>query len=91
MDQVAKHMLTTADNPYDPFTQWDEWYLYDEASGHHTCGLLARIVRGSEDLSEPDQELANETAINEIIKEDPLGIYLKVSESSVIIPTDLEN
>ena len=23
-------MLSTIDNPFDPFTQWDEWKRYDE-------------------------------------------------------------
>ena len=26
-------MLTTSDNPYDPFTQFDEWYAFDERKG----------------------------------------------------------
>lgn len=82
---MAEHMLTTYDNPYDPFTHWDEWWLYDEAHGYHTCGYLARISKTSDDLSDADQELANEIAIDEILKEDVLGIYLKVSKNSKML------
>lgn len=79
-DAVTKgdeYMLTTIDNPYSPFTQWDEWYAYDEAAGYHTSGLLARITKTSNELSESDQNLAISQAIDEIVKENYLGIYTK--------------
>lgn len=87
---MAKHMLSTVDNPYNPFTHWDEWWVYDTTHGHHTSGLLARIARNSDEISETDQELANESAIDEILNEDARGIYLRVSENSKIIPTKFE-
>lgn len=74
-------MLTTIDNPYNPFTHWDDWYAYDEASGYHSSGLLARITKSSEELSEADQLLAIEDAINTIIRENHLGIYKKLVEA----------
>lgn len=87
---MAAHMLTTVDNPYNPFTHWDEWYAYDQAAGHHTCGLLARVAKNSEELSEADQERVNEIAIDTILNEDAHGIFLKVSPDSVIIPMSFE-
>ena len=36
-------MITTIDNPYNPFTQFDEWYAFDEGKGYCTSGYLARI------------------------------------------------
>lgn len=71
------YMLTTIDNPYDPFTHWDEWYAYDEASGYHTSGLLGRITKSSHELSETDENLAISQAIDEIVQENVLGIYTK--------------
>lgn len=71
-------MLTTVDNPYDPFDQFDEWYAFDVASGYHTASFLGRIVKGSDQLSEEDQEFATEIAIDEIVKENTLGVYRKV-------------
>jgi hypothetical protein len=75
---MDKHMLTTIDNPYDPTTQFDDWYAFDTASGYHTTAFLARVVRTSDSLSEADESLAIEQGIEEIIKENVLGIYKKV-------------
>lgn len=79
---MVEHMLTTVDNPFNPFTQFDEWYAFDEASGYHTTAFLARIVRTSHDLSDADQDVAIEAAIDEIVRENVLGVYRKVSSSS---------
>lgn len=72
-------MLTTDDNPHDPFTDYPAWYAYDTMAGHHTASLLARIAFVSSDMSEEDQEFAVESAIDEIVEENVLGIYKKVS------------
>ena len=75
-------MLTTLDNPYDPFEQFDEWYAFDESMGYHTCSYMARIAKTSNELSEEDESLAIEQAIDEIVKLNVLGIYKKVSIDS---------
>lgn len=71
-------MLTTIDNPFNPFTHFDEWKTYDESKGYFTCSYLARIARTSDELSETDEELAIQQAIDEIIELNLLGIYKKV-------------
>lgn len=80
------HMLTTIDNPYDPFTQWDDWYGFDSLHGYYTPAFLARITRSSDELSDQDQDLALEQAIDEIVKENVLGIYKKVTQPLENIP-----
>jgi len=80
----TEYMLTTVDNPYDPFTQFDEWLSFDTAAGYHTPSLLARVVKSSDDLSEADQRVAIVDAINEIVNENVLGIYKKVSAATNI-------
>jgi hypothetical protein len=78
------YMLTTTDNPYNPFTQYDEWYAMDATLAHHTPGLLARYVVTSDELSDKDQEIAINQAIDEIVRDNPLGIWKKVSSSDYI-------
>ena len=47
---------TTVDNPFDPFSQWDQWYRFDERSGYHTCSTLARLARPSNDLTDAEYD-----------------------------------
>ena len=77
------HMLTTTDNPFNPFTHFDEWYGFDLAHGHRTTEFLARIVVTSDALSEADQNAAIEAAIDEIVRENVSGMYRKISSESV--------
>lgn len=78
---MALHMLTTVDNPYDPSTQFNEWYAFDMAAGYNTTSLLARIVKTSDELSDADQDAAIEDAIDEIVKENVSGVHRKVAVS----------
>lgn len=73
-------MLTTTDNPFNPFTQWDEWFAFDESKGYHTCGYLARIAKTSDELDDIDESLTIEQAIDEIVELNITGNYRKVTE-----------
>jgi hypothetical protein len=79
---MVEHMLTTVDNPYDPFTQFDDWYAYDTASGYNSSALLARVVRLSDELSEADQSAAIESAIDEVVQFNASGVHRKVTSVS---------
>ena len=74
----TKHMLTTIDNPFNPFTQFDEWFMFDTMQGYDTLSFLARVIQSSLELSPADQTLAIETGIDEIVRENVLGLYKKV-------------
>lgn len=78
---MTQHMLTTVDNPYSPFDQFDEWYAFDTLNGYHTLALLGRVVVTSDDLSEADQAVAIEDAIDEIVEYNFSGMHRKVSKS----------
>lgn len=73
--QVA---LTTFDNPYDPFDDFESWFLFDEEKGYHSCAYLGRIARTSDSLSDEENIVEIERAIDEIIRYDFLCIYKKV-------------
>lgn len=81
-DQPTEFMLTTVDNPFNPFTEFDEWYAYDQRLGYNTSAFLDRVAMVSNDLSEPDQALAIQQAIDEICEENVSGMWKKVSRSS---------
>lgn len=71
------YMLTTVDNPYNPATEFNEWYAWDQAAGYNTLSYLGRIAKTSDELSDADQSLAYEQAIDEIIAENG-NFYKKV-------------
>lgn len=81
---TVNYMLTTVDNPYDPFDQFDEWYQFDIDHGYDTCGYIDRIANTSDQFT--DQENAEETnrAIDEIIKYDFQNIYRRVKEKESV-------
>ena len=76
---MAVSMLTTTDNPYDPFDQYEDWFSFDLQMGYDTPGYLARIADMSTAMSEPDQEQAIQDAIDEIVRLNINGMYTKVS------------
>lgn len=75
---MAKCRITTADNPFNPFTQFDEWLAYDRDKGYFTCEYLARIAKTSSDVSISINEAEIERAIDEIISFNGSEFYKKV-------------
>ena len=71
-------MLTTYDNPYDPFTQFQHWFLYDCEKGYNSSSYLARIAQVTDAMTDEEKEAEIERAIDEIIRLDFMGIYKKV-------------
>ena len=78
---MRKHevMLTTIDNPFNPFDDFDNWLMFDREKDHKCCELLARNANISDEMSQFEIDEEVERAIDEIIKHDPLDIYQKVT------------
>ena len=89
MPTTEEFMLSTIDNPYNPFDHYDEWLVYDETHGYYSNSLLGRIVVSSDELSEADQDLDVERAITEIIQENASGVHVKVYKGQIVVPRDL--
>ena len=75
---MADCALTTIDNPFNPFEQFASWFLFDSEKGYNSCGYLDRIAKTSDELTDAENAQEIERAIDEIVKYDPLGIYIKV-------------
>ena len=78
MNENTEFRLTTIDNPFDPFTQFDEWFLFDTEKGYNSCSKLDRITNISDDMTEKEINEEIERAIDDIVKYDFLNIYKKV-------------
>ena len=79
---MPKAMVTTIDNPYDYFTQFDEWLEYDLEKGYNTLQYLARVAVYSPESSEADISEAINKAVDDIVRLNVLGIYKKVYEEA---------
>lgn len=71
-------MLTTFDNPFNPFDDFSSWFLFDVEKGYNSCSRLARIAKYADDMTEVESDIETERAIDEIIKYDPINVYKKV-------------
>lgn len=76
-----KCMLTTIDNPFNPFTQFDSWFMFDVEKGYNSCSRLDRIANLSDEMSEEETNKEIERAIDEIIKYDFLNVFKKVKRN----------
>ena len=74
-------MLTTFDNPFNPFKNFNEWFLFDVEKGYNSCSLLSRIARTSNALSDSEEDEEIENAIDRIIELDFMNIYTKIYEN----------
>jgi hypothetical protein len=80
---MAEFMLSLATNPYDPFEEYDLWKNFDTQEGYDTAGLFARVLSTSDDISQDDQALAEEQAIESILSNVSFkGLYKKVERKT---------
>ena len=78
-------MLTTFDNPYNPFVNFSEWFMFDSVEkGYNSCSRLARVANITDDMSEVERDREIERAIDEIILYDFMNIYKKVRKDNTI-------
>ena len=75
-------MLTTFDNPFDPFEDFTSWFLFDVEKGYDSCGTLARVANISNDMSQEEVDNEVERAIDEIIKYDFTNNYKKITKNT---------
>lgn len=86
---VEEYRLTTIDNPYSPFDQFSQWFLFDVERGYNSCSYLGRIARTSEGLSDEENNQMINEAIDEILRYDPIGLYCKVKKNDKIFPVSI--
>ena len=70
--------ITTKDNPFNPFDNFVEWFLYDTEKGYFTSSKIARLTKQEEYMTEEEESKALEEAIDRLIEIDPLNIYIKI-------------
>lgn len=76
-----EYMLTTIDNPFNPFDQFIPWFMFDIEKGYYTCSKIARLVTIAEDMSQKEIDVAMDNAIDRLIEIDPLHVYIRVNRN----------
>ena len=79
-------MLSTIDNPYNPFDNFDQWYMFDELKARQEnrptcCGYLARVDYSSDEVSEAEQIQTMNDIIDEILTLNLSGKFIKLTRS----------
>lgn len=77
----VRFAITTIDNPFNPFTEFDKWLEFDNDKSYGTLSLLGRISRTSDSLTDAENDAEIERAIDQIIEFDFRNIYKKVKSS----------
>ena len=77
-------MLTTLDNPFDPFNDFKEWYKFDCEKGHNTSSRLARIAIIDSEMSQKEVDDEMDRAMDLIVKYDFEDKYIKVQENQTL-------
>lgn len=74
-------MLSTIDNPFNPFEDYSSWLMFDKEKGYDSAERLMRIAKLTDDMTQKEENEEIERAIDEIIKYDFLNVYTKVSKT----------
>lgn len=84
-------MLTTVDNPYNPFNDFTSWLMFDIEKGYQTCERLAKVVKLSDEMTQNEIDEEIDRAMDEIIKEDFLNLYVKAFDTSEDVQENTED
>ena len=79
---MARTALTTIDNPFNPFTEYEKWFGFEVEHGYNTAAYVARVAHTSDLMSDYEEDEEIEKAIDDAIRLDPFGIYKKVVDTS---------
>ena len=74
--------ITTVDNPFDPFNEFDKWFQFDESKGYQTSRMISRIAFTSSELSDADNTRSIEEAIDFVLEMFNSGQYKKLVRES---------
>ena len=77
------YLLTTIDNPYNPFVDFTSWYMFDCEKGYNTSSRLARIANIGSEMTQKEIDEETDRAMNLIVKYDFDDKYIKGTEEQI--------
>lgn len=76
-------MLTTFDNPFNPFVDFSSWYMFDCEKGHNTSSRLARIIDINSEMTQKEIDEERDRAMNFIVKYDEEDLFFMGTEEQI--------
>lgn len=73
-------MLSTTDNPFNPWTHYDQWFDWDTSRGYNTASYLATVVQLINANGRVSDDEALALAIDDILEFNITGNYVLVPE-----------
>lgn len=91
MSSVPVYMLSTKDNPYDPFVDYDSWFAFDTNNNYNSCAFLDRIANTSSTMTDYEQQMEINRAIDEIVTLDPTDTFIRLERGMFKPPAPDQN
>ena len=87
---MSNYILSTTDNPWNPYTDFDAWYAWDVSHGYCTCSYLDRVSNTSPDLPDATNDAIIAEAMDDIVKLDLIALVTdgRVHYKKVYLSTD---
>ena len=76
---AKQFMLTTFDNPFNPFDDFASWLSFDNEHDYNSSGKVMRFANITDEMTDIEMNIEIERAIDRIIAIDFQNIYKKVS------------
>ena len=80
------YMLSTVDNPFNPFNDFTSWLMFDIEKGYYSCSKLGRIVNLTEGMTQKEMDDEISRAIDAIVDNDFTGTFIRKYETDDVKP-----
>ena len=95
MAKETEFMLTTVDNPFDPFDDFISWRMYDIKKSSEVgllpcCEYVAKMSEITDDMNQKERNTEIERVIDDIIKYNTVRAFKKVQKEFEIEEVDLD-
>ena len=78
---ATEYMLTTFDNPYNPFEQFDQWLMFDKEKGYDSCERLMRLANISDEMTQKEIDEEVDRAMDRLIDIDITNTFTKIKRT----------
>ena len=75
-------MVTTMDNPENPFTHFSRWLEYDITHGYNTLGLWGYFTEASSLMDDDEYDYEAELGIDKLLENSFYGLHYRLFEEN---------